>query len=373
MNGAYLLLATVLACAFLAGSVLSVPAASAKALAGYLELPERRVRGLRTLLVLLMVPMMPISGLVVDKWGVQTLLLLGALLAALAPVVLERAGSPPSALTAVMLLAGAGAALINGSLLLMPLVFFPDNPVRSVNLGSLVIFLGMVLTPPLVRKLGQRLEAQKLLLLLGLVCLVPATLVACSDALVRTPPAADMGWLSILSDYRLALLALMAVLICPLDAALAGWVRRYVVELGYLKAPTTVMWGGLWIAFLGSRLLTGLFLPHGGGFILLLVLGLVAGITFGNMLSEFKVGGNGLGLWLAGACCGPLLPTLLGLVVQMFAGNPAPALGVVQAAGLLSMVGARPFLERSPRTALRWSTLQAVLMLAPALVLALTP
>jgi hypothetical protein len=106
--------------------------------------------------------------------------------------------------------------------------------------------------------------------------------------------------------------------------------------------------------------------------ILVLVLAMVAAITFGNMLSEYKPGGSGLGLWLAGACCGPLLPTLWGVVLNTFPASAGPALGLFNTAGALSLLALRPFLESSTRSALRWSTLLAVLLLAPALVLALT-
>src|ERR1700736_2221014 len=156
MNGSYWLITTVFASAFLAGAVFALPANLATSLTNHLQLSDRRQRTLRLLWLLLLVPMMPVSGIVIDKWGVQTVLLTGALLAALALVVLERAAAPSSALGAMLLLAGAGAALTTGSLVAMPQAIFPGQPARSVNLGSLAIVLGTLWTPALLRMLTKR-------------------------------------------------------------------------------------------------------------------------------------------------------------------------------------------------------------------------
>src|SRR5438067_1242656 len=82
----------------------------------------------------------------------------------------------------------------------------------------------------------------------------------------------------LLIDYRLGLLALLMLLAYPLEAALAGWTWRYVVERGYLPGSTVVLSGGFWLAFLTSRLATALLLPPGCEAVLVAVLGLVAGI-----------------------------------------------------------------------------------------------
>src|SRR5262249_22326134 len=81
MNDSYLLIATVSACAWLAGAIFALPGAVTVSLGQHLHLPEGRGRVLHTLFLLLLVPMMLVSGLLIDKWGVQTLLLIGTLLA----------------------------------------------------------------------------------------------------------------------------------------------------------------------------------------------------------------------------------------------------------------------------------------------------
>jgi hypothetical protein len=224
MNGSYWLITTVFASAFLAGAVFALPANLATSLTNHLQLSEGRQRTLRWLWLLLLVPMMPVSGIVIDKWGVQTVLLTGALLAALAFVVLERAAAPSSALGAMLLLAGAGAALMTGSMIAMPQAIFPGQPARSVNLGSLAIVLGTLWTPALLRMLTKRLEPRKALLLMALACLLPAVGAACTPPTEMPNPSHTVDWTLLFGDYRLGLLALLVFLACPLEAALdSGW------------------------------------------------------------------------------------------------------------------------------------------------------
>jgi hypothetical protein len=369
MNGSYWLITTVFAAAFLAGAVFALPAILATSLTNHLQLSEGRRRTLRSLWFLLLVPMMLVSGLLIDKLGVQTVLLTGALLAALALVVVERAASQGSALGAMLLFAGASAALMTGSLIAMPQAIFPDRPARSINLGSLAIVLGILWTPALLGMLTKRLEPRKALLLLALVCLVPAAAAACTPPAEMPHSNRTVDWTHLFADYRLGLLALLVFLAFPLEAALAGWVKRYVAELRYLPGSTAVLWCGFWLAFLGARLATGLLLPAGGEAVLVLVLAMVATVTLGHMLSEYASGSAGL--WLIGACCGPLVPTLLGLVLKLYPAAAGAALGLVNGAGALSALALLPFMESSTRPALRWSTLLALVLMAPALVLVL--
>jgi hypothetical protein len=371
MNGSLLLIATVSACAFLGGAILALPGAVAACWANHLHLSEARARLLRALLLVLLVPMMVVSGLLIDKWDVQTLLLTGALLAVLGLVLLAHNTTPWSAMGAVVLLAGANAALLTGSLVTMPEAFFPNCVTRSLCLGTVAVVVGTLLTPALVRGIAKRLEPRKALLLMAMACLVPAAGVAClpADELAQPKPVAP--WTRLLEDYHLGLLGLLVLLACPLEVALAGWCRRHVVERGYLPGSTAVLRTGFWLAFLGARLTTALLLPTGGEALLVIVLALIAAVTLGNMLGDHVTGGGPLGLWLAGACCGPLVPAVLGLVLSSYPHDVGPVLGLANAVGTLGTLVLLPVMEKSSRAALRVSTMLALLLLGPALVVAL--
>jgi hypothetical protein len=277
--------------------------------------------------------------------------------------------------TAAML-AGAAAALFNASIVLMPQAFFPDNAARSINLGFVAIAAGAMTAPLVLRLLVGRLEINKTLLILACACLVPAAAVACtpSEQLVLDPVPAERG--DVLHDPRIALLFLATALAFPLEAFLAPWVRRFVGEHAHVPGSTVVLSGGFWLAFLGSRLAAAVLLPDSGAAWLVLVLTMLAAITLGNLIGAYAPGSAGLALILTGACCGPLVPTLLGLVVQSNPGEIGPVVGWANAAGALSTALVVPWVDasrpgRSTRAAMRGAVALAVLLMAPALVLAL--
>jgi hypothetical protein len=373
-----LLLATVTN-ALLAGFLLALPVALRPLLLERPAFSNRYAQLLPAAVRILLVPLMVATALLIDKWVVSTVLVAGALLAALALVTVERGGALSSlasfAGTAAML-AGAAAALFNASIVLMPQAFFPDNAARSINLGFVAIAAGAMTAPLVLRLLVGRLEINKTLLILACACLVPAAAVACtpSEQLVLDPVPAERG--DVLHDPRIALLFLATALAFPLEAFLAPWVRRFVGEHAHVPGSTVVLSGGFWLAFLGSRLAAAVLLPDSGAAWLVLVLTMLAAITLGNLMGAYAPGSAGLALILTGASCGPLVPTLLGLVVQSNPGEIGPVVGWANAAGALSTALVVPWVDasrpgRSTRAAMRGAVALAVLLMAPALVLAL--
>jgi hypothetical protein len=365
--------------ALLAGFLLALPIALRPLLLERPGFSNRYAQLLPAAVRILLVPLMVATALLIDKWVVSTVLVAGALLAALALVTVERGGALSSlasfAGTAAML-AGAAAALFNASIVLMPQAFFPDNAARSINLGFVALAAGAMTAPLVLRLLVGRLELNKTLLILAFACLVPAAAVACtpSEQLVLNPVPAERG--DVLHDPRIALLFLATALAFPLEAFLAPWVRRFVGEHAHVPGSTVVLSGGFWLAFLGSRLAAAVLLPDGGAAWLVLVLTMLTAITLGNLMGAYAPGSAGLALILTGACCGPLVPTLLGLVVQSNPGEIGPVVGWANAAGALSTALVVPWVDasrpgRSTRAAMRGAVALAVLLMAPALVLAL--
>jgi hypothetical protein len=377
--GSTLLLLATFTNALLAGFLLALPVVLRPLLMERPGVNNRYAQLLPAAVRILLVPLMLATALLIDKWVVSTVLVAGALMAALALVTVERGGALSSfasfAGTAAML-AGAAAALFNASIVLMPQAFFPGNAARSINLGFVAIAAGAMTAPLLTPLLVRRLEMNKTLLVLACACLIPAALVACTPAeqLVLKPVTAERG--DLMHDPRIVLLFLATALAFPLEAFLAPWVRRFVCEHAHLPGSSMVLSGGFWLAFLGSRLAAALILPDAGTAWLVLVLTMLAAITLGNLIGAYAPGSAGLALVITGACCGPLVPTLLGLVVQSNPGEIGPVVGCANAAGALSIVLLVPWVDasrpgRSTRAAMRGAMALAVLLMAPALVLAL--
>ena len=373
-----LLLAT-FANALLAGFLLALPGALRPTLLERPGIAGRYAQLLPAAVRLLLVPLMLATALLIDKWVVSTVLVAGGLLAALALVSVERGGAFGSfasfAGTAAML-AGAAAALFNASIVVMPQAFFPGHAARAINLGFIAIAVGALAAPGLLRLLLRRLDLNKTLLVLAFACLIPAALVACtpSEQLVLAPVAPVQG--DVIRDPRIVLLFLATALAFPLEAFLGPWVRRFAREHSHVPGAAMALGAGFWLAFLGSRLAAAVMLPESWAAWLVLVLTMLAAITLGNLMGAYAPGSAGVALLITGACCGPLVPTLLGLVVQSNPGEIGPVVGLANAGGALSTVMVAPWVDASrpgstTRTAMRAAMALAVLLMAPALVLAL--
>src|SRR5262249_29599931 len=277
MAGSTLLILTALVNAFLAGFLLALPSALRPLLA------EGRGRAVRRLTAVLLVPLMLGSGLVIDKWGVQTALALGRVLAALALVALERGSGWTLSVAAAALLAAAIATLITGTLVVLPQAVFAGHAARSVNLGYLVIPAAALLAPAAVRLLVRRVGEHKALLGLAMLCLVPAALAACTPGDDSGRPAATSPWSQLLADTHLDLVLFAVALCAPLEASLGPWVRRYVGERGHVPGTATLAWTGFWLAFLGARLAAAFLLADGGEAWLVSVLGKVGALALGHL------------------------------------------------------------------------------------------
>jgi quinol-cytochrome oxidoreductase complex cytochrome b subunit len=255
----------------------------------------------------------------------------------------------------------------------MPHAFYPAHPARSINLGFIAFAVGGLAgmtTPQYAGRWGHH----KTLLALAIASLLPAAFVMCTPS-GEFPEPRGGDLMLLLADVRIGLIAVIAALCFPLDTMLGPWVRRYVVEHAHRRSGAVVMAVGFWAAFLGTRLFAGLTLPTGWEHVWIVVWAVLAVIIFSNMLGAYSPGTNMVGLWLTGACCAPLMPTLLGLALQINSDSPGLVLGLTAAAGMLGNLLVLRWIDASrpecmTKTSLRGATALAVVLLVPALVLA---
>ena len=88
-----------------------------------------------------------LSGWVIDRWGVEWVLIGGSLLTAVAVALLALSQTYQSALAVTFLMGIAGACVITGSNVLMPQGLSPSNPAAALNLGNVFFVLGILLAP----------------------------------------------------------------------------------------------------------------------------------------------------------------------------------------------------------------------------------
>ncbi len=139
----------------------------------------------------------------------------------------------------------------------------------------------------------------------------------------------------------------MIALCMPVEAALGPWARRFVGELGNYRGTAALLGAGFWLAFFAARLAAAVLLPATGGAIAVLCMAFAAAVVFGNMFGAYLRAGSGIGLLLTGACFGPVVPTLFGVVLQSNAANTGAAVGLASAAGLLGILVILPWIDVS--------------------------
>lgn len=380
MSGRSELIPVTLAAAFTCGVVLS--------LANHLRLPlARRLGGGETaagrlglLANLVLVPAAFFGGYAVDVWGVEWVLIGGALLAALAVAGLALGQRFAAAAVALSLVGAAGATLGAAANVLMPPAFFPDRPVVAANLGNVFVVLGMLAAPVLGDVLLERVGFRRTAGLFALVCLAPALAAALTVAPAFPAAAAARPELP-LEDHLLWAAALAFLLYGPLENMLTVWAPSYLTGLGNSERRAAWLMTGFWVAYLAGRFLTALGLQHGpprpgveAGSLVVLVL--VAAVALGNLAGTTTRGAAAGYLLLAGLCLGPTFPTLVGLVFERYPGERGTLFGLMFAAGGLGSAVFVPLLGAYARRvtvqrAMRLPTVVALALAAAALVLTL--
>jgi fucose permease len=376
MTAEQLLLAATVSAAFLAGLVLALPSCLTCPLAEHLAASDRRARLLGVIFQFLLVPMMVGSGLLVDKWGPQPVLVVGVLLSALAIAAIEFTRLYRHALPVVFVLAAAGAALTTSCVVLMPAAILPHRVVASTNLGFIALTLGFLLGPRLATLLRARFGFRRSLQMLALMCLIPALPAVLTPTEAFNLPAPRAGTTDALADPRLWLAALLALLYQPLEGALTAWTPAYLKELGHPRATAPSLLWSFWGIFLAARLIAAMFVQPGFAPWFIPVLVLLAAITLGHLVSAYGPANAGAGLLLIGVCLGPLLPTIVGLVLQMFPGQWGTGVGVTLACTALGGLLLSPLIDsyarrNSARVAIRIPLGLTLMMMGAGLGLAL--
>ncbi len=376
MTGQHDLIPVTVSSAFAVGMVLALLGSIKLALAKRLVIDEARVGGLLSALFLAIIPLMLLSGLLIDYCGVQWVLIVGSLLTGLALSLLALSRTYAAAL-ATVLLAGAGAAcLSNSGSILMPYAFFPDNQSASQNFGNVFFGLGALATPALADLLLRRAGFRWTLGMLGLFCLVPAL----TASMAHFPPMAegggDLG--SVLSDPILWLTALAFFLYVPLESVLSTWATTYLTDLGVTERRAAWCLSGFWLTFLAARLSASfLHLSAAQDPWVVLVLAVLAAVTLGNMAGAPGRGGATWGLLLVGAIFGPIFPTLVGILFAHFpAAQRGTAYGAMFALGATGSLLVPPIVgayarRHSVQKALGITMVIALLLAAAILVLGL--
>lgn len=329
-----------------------------------------------------LIPLVLLSGLLLDIYGVRAILVSGSALLAVGLVGLSVRPKYPHAVASILLACFGASALGTACIVSMPRAFFaPEETTASLNLGFVFVALGALLSSLLADILLEKIELRRTLAAFALLALMPAFLAVWPSG-ENWSSAERAGEAStLLVEPALWLAALMLFFYAPMEAAISLWTYTLLAERGQDEREATGLLYGFWAAFLSSRLLVALaqhldFLTEGWDRVLIVAPPLLAAVLLGNLAGASRGGRPRLGLILLGLLLGPVLPTLLGLLFRHVAPNEQGlAYGLVFAVGSLGSVLLAPVL--TPRTqpplqsALRVPIFLALLVTAVALVMGL--
>jgi fucose permease len=381
MSGMQMVTAATVGGALIFGMTLALLGRLKLALAQRAHQGDAHVRRILLALNIALVPLVFLSGILVDIYGPRSILVAGSALLAVALVSLSMRPTYPHAF-ASLLLAGFGAsALGTASTVMMPHALFPsEETTASLNLGYVFIALGALLTPVLTDILLDKLELRRTLAVLALLALIPGFLgvlpggghwhIAEKSGNPSTLFAEPLCWLA----------ALVLFFYAPLEAAISLWTFTLLAEREQDEREATGLLTGFWAAFMASRLLGALaehldWLSEGWNRILIVVPPLLAAVMLGNLAGASHAARPRTGLILLGLLLGPVLPTLLSLLFHSAPAAQGTAFGFVFAAGSLGSLVLAPLVtvrSRPPlQAALRLPIFFALLVTATALVLGL--
>lgn len=377
MNGFSTVTAVTISAAFAFGIVMALLGSLKLHLAKRLQISETQIGFLLSALNLALLPMMLLSGILIDQWGVRPVLLIGSFLTAVSMYVLTIHRSYRWAMMAILLVGLGAASLSTSSIVLMPRAFYGDRPdmlAASLNLGNAFFALGALVTPAVVDLLLHRLSFTKTLSLLAVFCLVPAILAAVTP-LGTTAHSVDLS--SVLSDRYLWLAGLVFFLYAPLEASVGMWATTFLVEMGNQEKRVGWLLSGFWLTFLASRLLAAFLHVQADAWVIV-ALAILAAVMLGNLASATHRGRSRVEVLLLGAILGPIFPTLVALLFQHFQVDRGTAYGTMFAVGSLGSLLLCPLIglvarRQAVQQTLRIPMIMAVALAGAALALRLSP
>ncbi|HTU18962.1 MAG TPA: MFS transporter [Gemmataceae bacterium] len=382
MTGLQTLTAATIGGALIFGMTLALLGRLKLALAQRVHLGEGQLRRLLLALNIALIPLVLLSGILLDIYGARLILVAGSAMLAVSLVGLSLRPTYPHAFASILLAGFGASALGTACTVLMPHAFYSaEETSASLNLGYVFIALGALLTPVLADILLAKIELRRTLAVFSLLALTPAFLgvlpsneywhIADHPGNLSTFLAEPTGWLA----------ALMLFFYAPLEAAISLWTFTLLAERDQDEREATGLLSGFWAAFIASRLLVALarhmdLLTEGWDTILIIVPPMLAAVLLGNLAGASPHARPRSGLILLGLLLGPVLPTLLGLVFRYVApAEQGTAYGFAFAAGSLGSVLFAPLIDLRARpplqTALRLPIFLAVLVMVLALVLGL--
>jgi MFS family permease len=332
-----------------------------------------------------LIPMVLISGVLLDWLSAPYLMILGSILTGGALFSLALTGRGKTDFHRAMIASGVlglgGACLLTSSLFLMPKAFFASDPTvnnitsASVNMGTVFIALGAMTMPVLADLLLRLARFRMTLVLLAMLALVPIALVLMTNFAEFQPKMQQLGsgdtkaypWeayrshdLSPLfsptlwSNWRLWVLAGICFVYLPVEFSITTWGTTFLRDHAYKEGSSTYLMSCFWLTFVVSRLIVAVLalngtLPADWNLALVAAMAFLSAICLGNLASSGRPGRALAGLFILGLLLGPIFPTLMAAAFNDSDIRDLPkgtSFGVIYATGSLGALLLTPLIGK---------------------------
>jgi fucose permease len=323
---------------FVFGIVMALLGAVLPALAGRMAF---EVTDIGTLFVVMNGSMLAASlvlGLVMDRFGMKPPLALGAVLVALALVIVARANTFPDLLSAVVLL-GIGGGALNGSTNTLVADLHADPQRKNAALNTLGVFFGFgaLLLPFALGSLLARFSFSALLLVSALLCFATGAFAGAlrfpAPKQAQRLPIADMP--RFLREPLVLALGCLLFFESGMEFTLGGFISTYLTrDMGVSVSVASWVLAGYWASIMLARIILGRWGIGARPYQLLAMCasGAAAGAIIGTLAGSPTFAAAGIfitGLSLAG-----VFPAALGIAGTRFQTHSGTVFGILFALAL---------------------------------------
>ena len=302
-------------CMFQFGVVISAIGALKLSVAKDLNLDNRQVAGMISVLMLTSAVVVLLVGPLVDAFGHRPLAVVGLVSGALGLSLLVSARSYALAILACIILGVGGICACTVSSTLMPLVLFGGkNAPAASNLGNAFFGLGAFFTALIVgiaQKGRHYRTAGHFLALVMLLVAVPA--LAADYPSVQS--GFDLSRAVALLGKSVVVVATLAFFMCTgIENTMGNWITTYGTGLGYSNRAANMLLSAFWVSIMLARLAAASVVTTQTGALASAVMSVVVlGALWAMSVTVSKRLG-GLLVLAVGAMIGPITPTVTGLM-----------------------------------------------------------